>query len=161
MSDSNTVTFANSDAFAGIWVYSYVLITFVIVVGAYYFAGKVRLYYESYVFLQEIEQELGVITLGINALVMKHGLVRDAKQDKQRKTRKIDMNSVKRNLRNGFATMHQLLIDHENELLDKINSIPARAAKHAKKFQTHQYDDKRSKHNKNDNEKNKKCVLSC
>ena len=107
MNDSNTVIFTNSDAFAGIWVYSYVLITFVIVVGAYYFAGKVRLYYESYIFLQEIEQELGIITLGMNALEMKHGLVRDAKQDKKRKTRTIDMNSVKRNLRNGFATIHQ------------------------------------------------------
>ena len=103
MAESNTVTFVDSEAFAGIFVYTYVLITFVIVIGAYYFAGKVRLYYESYICLQQIEKHLGRVTLGINALEIKRGLVRDAKQEKQAKAKKIDTDSVKRNLRNGFA----------------------------------------------------------
>ena len=53
-------------------MYTYVLIAFVIVIDAYYFAGKVRLYYESYISLQQIEKQLGQITLGINALGIKH-----------------------------------------------------------------------------------------
>ena len=49
------------------------LITVVLIACAYYFASKIRLYYESYLLLESLERDLGIVTIGINALEIKYG----------------------------------------------------------------------------------------
>ena len=117
-------TFVDTNVFGGIYFYSYVLIFLVIVAGAYYFAGKVRLYYESYKALQDIEEELGIATLGIKALEIKYNIAgKGEKQRKKNKVEHIKITDVKQELNKRFNNVYDIVERHRQQLENRINEI--------------------------------------
>ena len=56
--DANAVTFADSELYGGIYFYTYMLITLVILIGSYHFAQKERLHHDSYTALEQVEYKI-------------------------------------------------------------------------------------------------------
>ena len=140
-------TFADSEGFGGIYCYSYVLIALVIIAGGYQFASKVKLYFESYQLLETIEQELGIITLSINALHVKYGKSKDDDTsyveysvEQKLNVKMIDKAMVNDKIDDEFNKMFQLLENHKQFLKKKIDiitqetDIPEQKDKHDSEF---------------------------
>lgn len=66
--------FTNSQAFAGIYFYNYAVIIISILFGSVWFASKIKLFYQSYLLLTQIESHLARICLAIYGLKKKHEL---------------------------------------------------------------------------------------
>ena len=138
MNDSGSQsTFADTKVFGGIYFGAYMLVFVVIIAGAFYFAGRVRLYYESYKALQDIEKELNFATLGIKALEIKCNV--DGKGTKPRKKEKVSqitIKDVKCELNKRFSNIDQIIQNHKQQLtnrVDKIQQIKSEKTKDQKK----------------------------
>ena len=125
MSESGTdLTFADTQLFSGIYFYTYVLICLVIIAGAYYFARKVRLYYETYKALEEIESHFGIVTLGINALEIKYNVHgKGEKKRKRARVSQIEIADVRQLLDESFTKIETLVAHHKTQLMSKIDKI--------------------------------------
>ena len=64
----NETVFSNTEAFAAIYFFSYILIILAIIFGAYHFVGRIRLSYQSYVMLDALLEKLTLIQIGKQAL---------------------------------------------------------------------------------------------
>ena len=118
---SSQSTFASTQAFATIYFYTYVLISLVIILGAYQIASKVKLYYESYKFLKELESKLGNVTIAINGLEKKYDIY--TKYDKKQRLNFINVAMIESFIKSNFNEMHQILDKHEQELINKVYKI--------------------------------------
>ena len=138
MNDSaSQSTFTDTKVFGGIYFGAYMLVFVVIIAGTFYFAGRVRLYYESYKALQDIEKELNFATLGIKALEIKCNV--DGKGTKPRKKEKVSqitIKDVKCELNKRFSNIDQIIQNHKQQLtnrVDKIQQIKSEKTKDQKK----------------------------
>lgn len=115
--------FVNSEAFGAIYFYSYVLVSFVIIFGAYHFASKVRLFYDSYKLLESIEKRLGNITIAINALELKYDCQIEHNNKKFNKVKFIDVVTIEHLINQEFDEITDLINIHKTQLIEKVHQI--------------------------------------
>lgn len=123
MSDSTT-TFADTNVYGGIYFCTYIIICLVIIIGGFYFSSKYKLYYETYQALNDIENEFGIATIGVNALEIKYNI--NNKGDKKRardKVANVEIKDVRNELKLRFKNIYKIIENHEMHLNHKIDKI--------------------------------------
>ena len=121
---------SNSEAFSGIYFYTYVLITAVIIAGAYHFVGKIRLSFQAYSLLQEMEEHLSIIEIAKQGLVIKLQCLTNSDPQKeifyQRKFKKVKNltgKSARKLIKETFNKMRELLDSYEEYLVSEVDRI--------------------------------------
>lgn len=114
-------TFVDSKIFGGIYFYTYILITFVIIFGAYHFSGQIPLYRQSYRMLHDVESSLGKIRLAMKGL--------ERKLDPQTSAQKrvalncVDLELINNLINIEFVRINNTINKHKQFLINKAADI--------------------------------------
>ena len=119
-------TFADTKIFGGIYFYTYVLITLVIMFGAYYFSGQVALYRQSYRMLRDIEFRLGKIRLAMKGLERKFDP--NTRNDKKKEVDCVDLDLIHNLINEEFTGINDTIQQHKQFLLNKAATIDKHAS---------------------------------
>ena len=115
-------SFEDTKAYVAIYFYSYFLISFVIIVGAYHVTKKVQLLYESYQALDAIEHRLAIIAIAIKGYENKYNFV-SIKDHKRQKYQFLNIATAAHLINTEFDAIHEIIDIHKTQLISKLDTI--------------------------------------
>ena len=123
-------TFFDSQTWAGLYAYNHVLIILTIVISSYFLAKKVQLQYSSYKFKNEIDKELGYVSIAIDGLKKHYKYKNDSNKTKSyAKVKNISVEMVFDTIDVKFDNMHEIVEKHRQELKYQVQKIVAKECK--------------------------------